>query len=168
MALTTELLVQLVTKLTKTLDLVTPEAAQTIKKALSLATGTGANQADKIFSDQRTIAASGTDTLDLNGGGLLDALGDAFNLARIKLLLVVAAAGNTNNVNVTRPAANGVPLFLAAGDGLPVRPGGFFLWTAPDATAVPITAGTADLLDLVNSGGGTSVVYDIIIVGASA
>jgi hypothetical protein len=169
MALTTDISLQLVLALTKALDLsVSPEARANVKKAIALATGTGANQADKYWPDQRTILASATDTLDLNGGGLIDPLGDAFAPARIKVVYVFAAAANTNNVNVVRPAANGVPLFLAAGDGIAVRPGGVFLWVAPDATGVAVTAGTGDLIDLVNSGGGSSVTYDIVIVGASA
>jgi len=167
MTLSSNLVVTLTATLTKALDLLSPEGKLAIQKAIALTSGVGANQADKIFSDQRTITASATDSLDL-AGSLLDAFGDAFTPARIKALYVFAAAANTNNVNVTRPAANGVPLFLAAGDGIPVRPGGLLVWIAPDATGVPVTATTADLIDLINSAGGTSVVYDIVILGASA
>lgn len=167
MALATTITLTISAALTKALDLVSAEGRHAISKQIALASGTGANQADKVFSDSRTIAASATDSLDL-AGALLDALGDAFTPARIKALYVFAAAANTNNVNVTRPAANGVPLFLAAGDGIPVRPGGLFVWVAPDATGVAVTAGTGDLIDIVNSGAGTSVTYDILIVGASA
>jgi hypothetical protein len=168
MALTTDISLAIMMALTKALDLsVSPEARPNIKKAIALATGTGANQADKAWFDQRTIAASATDTLDL-AGTLTDALGDALTFARIKALYVAAAAGNTNNVNVVRPASNGVPLFLAAGDGIPVRPGGVFFWVAPDVTGVAVTAGTGDLVDLINSGAGTSVTADIVIIGASA
>jgi hypothetical protein len=34
---------------------------------LAIANGTGADQANNVFSDERTIAASGTDNLDLAG-----------------------------------------------------------------------------------------------------
>jgi len=61
-----------------------------------------------------------------------------------------------------------VPLFLAASDGISVRPGGLFCWAAPDATAVAVTAGTGDLLAIANSGAGTSVTYDVVIIGSSA
>jgi hypothetical protein len=167
MALNSKIVAQVVAQLTGTGDLVTPVASLTQTKRVALASGVGANQADKVWSDQRPIAASGTDSLDL-AGVLTDVFGAAFTLARIKGLYVAAAAANVNNVNVTRPAANGVPLFLAAGDGIPVRPGGAFLWVAPDATGVAVTAGTGDLLDIVNSGAGTGVTYDIVIIGASA
>jgi hypothetical protein len=167
MALSTTIKVDLIATLLKALDLGSATLPLSKQVSIALASGTGANQADKIWHDQRTIAASGTDSLDL-AGVLTDALGDALTFARIKAVLVVAAGANTNNVNVTRPAANGAPLFLAAGDGIPVRPGGCFLWVASDAAGVVVTAGTGDLLDIVNSGGGTSVVYDIVIIGASA
>lgn len=151
---------------TSALDLATAEMPFNVAFATALADGTGLDQADRIFTDTRTITASSTDSLDL-AGALTNAFGTV-TFARIKAVLVKAAAANTNNVNVTRPAANGVPLFLAAGDGIPVRPGGVFLWMAPDATGVAVTGGTGDLLDLVNSGAGTSVTYDIVIIGASA
>jgi hypothetical protein len=89
-------------------------------------------------------------------------------MARIKAILVKAASGNTNNVNVSRPASNGVPLFLAASDGIAVLPGGAFLWVAPNAAGVAVTAGTGDLLTFTNSAGTASVTYDVVIVGASA
>ncbi|MCW2767774.1 MAG: hypothetical protein JWO11_3733, partial [Nocardioides sp.] len=86
----------------------------------------------------------------------------------IKMIVVFAASGNTNNVNVVQPASNGVPLFLAAGDGVAVKPSGMFVWYDPSAAGVVVTPATGDLLNLVNSGAGTSVTYDIHIVGASA
>lgn len=167
MSLATTITLTIDALLAKVLDLSPAQAhvRQTITKAL--ATGTGADQADKIWHDRRTIAASATDSLDL-AGALLDGLGDAFTPARIKAVIVVAALANTNNVNVTRPASNGLPLFLAAGDGIAVRPGGVFVWIARDATGVAVTGGTGDLLDIVNSAGGTDVTYDIYVIGASA
>lgn len=153
--------------LTTALDLVTASAPLAYSKRISLATGTGANQADRVWSDTRTIAASGTEDLDL-AGVLTDAFGAAFTLAKVKAVLITAAAANTNSVRVIRPAANGVPIFLAASDGLDVVPGGAFLWVAPSAAAVAVTAATGDLLTVANSGSGTSVTYDVVIIGTSA
>ncbi|WP_151480628.1 hypothetical protein [Streptomyces albicerus] len=167
MTLSTKLALSLDSTLAEALDLVTPRAPLKFSKAISLASGTGANQADKIFADTRTLAASATENLDL-AGVLTDAFGATLTFARIKLLLVSAAAGNTNNVNVIREATNGVPLFLAAGDGIPVRPGGAFLWVAPDVAGAPVTPATGDLLTFTNSAAGTPVTYDVVIIGASA
>ncbi len=167
MALTSKISVSVVAALTNALDLATASVPLSVNETIRLASGTGNGQADKIFHDQRTLGASATEDLDL-AGSLTDALGTSLTFARIKALVVVAASGNTNNVNVIRPAANGVPLFLAAGDGIPVRPGGIFAWACSDATGVAVTAGTGDLVTFTNSAGSTSVTYDVVIIGASA
>lgn len=167
MALSTRLQVSLDTNLTSALDLGSASAPLKLARDFIWSSGTGASAADKIWHDQRTVAASATDSLDL-AGSLTDALGTAFTPAKIKGLLVYAATGNTNNVVITRPASNGVPLFSAAGDAFPLRPGGLFLWVSPDSTGVAVTAGTGDLLDFANSAAGTSVTYDVVIIGTSA
>ncbi|MGW1039889.1 hypothetical protein [Streptomyces sp. NPDC002547] len=167
MALTrTRISVGLAATQTKPDDLSTPLDTVDYSKLLSFADGAGAGAANLIFHDQRTLTASGTENLDL-AGVLSDKFGQVLTFARVKAVLVVAAAANTNNVNVTQPASNGVPVFLAAGDGVGVRPGGIFLWVAPDATGAAVTAGTGDLLTVTNSAGGTSVTYDVLILGAA-
>lgn len=151
-----------------TLDLTYAQAVLAYAKSGSLVTGTGANQADRIFSDQRTIAASGTDDLDLNGTALQDNLGVNLALARIKLIAVYAAAANTN-VLVMGGGTNPVTTILGGTTPtLNIRPGGMFLLTAPDATGFAVTAATADILRFTNGGAGTSVTYDVVIIGASA
>lgn len=167
MALTSDITVKAVCTLSSALDLATASVPLTLTERIRLTNGTGADQADLIFHDTRTLSASATEDLDL-AGSLTDALGSTLTFARIKAVIVAANAANTNNVNVTQPAANGVPLFLAASDGIAVRPGGVFAWVAPDATAVAVSGGTADLLTFTNSAGSTSVTYDVVIVGASA
>lgn len=163
----TKLSLKLEATQTNPLDLVTGTAALKIAKAMALSSGAGVGQADRMWSDRRTLAASGTENLDLNGV-LVDAFGATATFARIKLVLVTAATGNTNNVNFIRETTNGVPLFLALGDGIPVHPGGGFAWWSPDAVSVPVTAATGDLLTVTNSGSGTGVTYDVVIIGASA
>jgi hypothetical protein len=131
-------------------------------------TGTGAGSADRIFHDQRTIAISGTDDLDL-AGVLTDVFGATVTFARIKAIVVAAASGNTNNVIVGGAASNQFLTWVgAATHTVTVRPGGFLALAATDATSYAVTAGTGDLLRIANSGAGTSVVYDIMLIGASA
>lgn len=167
MPLTSVLTARIEANYTKALDLTTGQTALDYAKRLSWASGVAINQADLVFTDTRTIAASGNEDLDL-AGSLVDAYGTTLTFARLKVLLVVAAAANANNVRVTRPASNGVPIFLAASDGLDVRPGGFAFLAAPDATAYAVTAGTGDLINVANSSSGTSVTYDVVLIGASA
>lgn len=134
-----------------------------------LRNGIGTSQVDKVFSDTRQIAALGNDSLDLNGGGLLDPLGLTLVFAKLKVIVVQARSTNNaaNNVVVTRPASNGVPWASAAGDAVPLPPGGLFVWTAP-GSGVTVTAATGDLIDIANSAGTNVVDYDIVLAGTSA
>jgi hypothetical protein len=145
-------------------DLGSPKLRVTASKLLDLTAGTGAtNQANILFSDQRTLAASANESLDL-AGVLTNAFGATITAAEIVAIYVSAAAGNTNNVQISVPASNGfVGPFLAASDGYVVRPGEYALFVSQAGWGV--TAGTGDLLNIANSGGTTGVTYDIIIVG---
>ena len=167
MALSTTLSLNVISTLTSSLDLVTASAPMTYKKNWTLADGAGANQAQQIFSDRRTIAASGTEDLDLSGS-LTNALGATVAFTKVKAIIVYAAATNTNNVIVTRPASNGVPLFVAASDAISIPPDGCFCFIAPTAAGIGVTNSTADLLTISNSAGSTEVVYDIVVIGATA
>lgn len=153
---------------TNPLDLVTGRAPLDLDISIPLGSGTGANQADMIWSDQRTLAASATEDLDL-AGVLVGAFGNVLTFARVKAIIVRAAATNANAVVVGGAASNGLVGWVAdATDKLNIRPGGMFELVAPDATAYPVAAGTGDLLRIGNGGAGTSVTYDIVIIGASA
>lgn len=153
---------------TSALDFSTVSAPLSRTYSTIFTSGTGAGAADRIFADQRTITASGTDDLDL-AGSLTDSFGATITFARIKVLFVAAAAGNTNNVLVGGAAsAQFINWVSDATDKIVVRPGGEFLLKATDATAYAVTATSGDLLRIANSAGGTSVTYDIVLIGASA
>lgn len=160
---TAEILVQIDASLAGSNDLGTPKLAiNRISELIQLSGGTSAaNQADLMFTDTRTLAASATENLDV-AGALADAFGTTLAGAEVVALYIKAAAGNTNNVNVTRPASNGVPIFLAAGDGVAVKPGEYFLLTSQSGIAV--TAATGDLITITNSGAGTAVTYNVLII----
>ena len=133
----------------------------------TMASGTGSNQADLAFTDQRTLAASGTENLDL-AGGLTDQFGATLTFVKVKIIHITAASGNTNNVTVSPAATNGfLGFFNATADLISIPPGGQMFLAAP-VSGWTVTAGTGDLLTVANSGAGTSVTYDVRIVGTSA
>lgn len=137
-------------------------------KDISLVNGTGLNQADMLWMDRRTLTASSNEELDL-AGALIDAFGATLTFARIKAILIKADATNTNDVHVGGAAANAFVNWVAnSSDIIVVKPGGVFLLGTGHATAYAVTAGTGDKLKITNSAGGSSVIYDIIIIGASA
>lgn len=132
----------------------------------ALDSGFAAGQADRLFTDERTLIASATEDLDL-AGSLVDVFGVVITMVKLRAIFIIAAAANTNNVVLSRPAANGVPLFAAVNDAISVQPGGCLLWTAPNG-GVTVTPATGDLITLTNSGAGTPVTYKIVLLGTSA
>lgn len=137
-----------------------------VNTSYALATGTTTGKADLVFTDTRTLTASSTENLDL-AGGLTDVFGATLTFVEVVAIYVKAAAGNANNVVVGGAASNGFAApFGDATDTVKVAPGGVCLLTNDAGFAV--TAGTGDILKIANGGSGTSVTYDIVIVGRSA
>jgi hypothetical protein len=168
MALTTRLQVQLQPVFTGS-GLAAPTSSPTLGALVQLASGSGTGQADRLYVATRTIAASSNEDLDL-AGVLTDPVSAVITFARVKALFVVAAAGNTNNVVVGAAAATQWATLLNSTGTVTLRPGsGFMAWTAAaDATGWVVGAGASDFLRVANSGAGSSVSYDIAIVGSSA
>lgn len=137
------------------------------KKEINWTAGTGVGQVDKAFSDTRTLAASATENLDL-AGVLTDTLGAALTFVKVRLIMIFANAANVNDVVVGGAATNTfVGVFNATTDKIRVKPGGAFLWAAPNDGAT-VTPATGDILLVANGGAGTSVTYDVVILGTSA
>lgn len=125
--------------------------------------GTGADQAKAVFTDTRTIAASSSESLDLDG--LTDAFGNTIVGTKIKAIAIQAASGNTNDVVVGGAASNQfASLFGDVSDTIKIKPGGFFMAVAPNSTGYAITASTGDTLKIANSSSGSGVTYTIAIL----
>lgn len=125
-------------------------------------------QANRIYRDERVLAASASETLVLSSGALLDPFGVAIPFIGIKFLLVSAAATNTNNVVVGGASSHAfVDPFGSTTSTTIVRPGNTVAWLAgaSDPTGYPVTSGSSDTIQVANSGSGTTVQYDIIIIG---
>ncbi|WP_395109784.1 hypothetical protein [Actinomadura sp. SCN-SB] len=167
MALTSRVSVELAAVLTGTADFGAPSSRVNISQQLDLASGTGAGKADKIWSDRRTIAASDSEELDL-AGSLTDVFGGTITLATVKVLYVKAAASNTNDVVLGAAAENAWDTLLGDAGTVTLRPGAVFLVAATSANPWGVTASSADLLKVANSSSGSSVSYDIAVVGATA
>ncbi len=154
---------------TNTLDLGSASATLAKSYVAQLADGTAAGQANRLFQDTRTLAASANEDLDL-AGTLVDALGATLTFARVKGLVIAASAANTNNVIVGNATTNGFISWVgAATHTVTLRPGAVLALMAgtADVTGYAVTATTADLLRVANSAAGTPVSYDIMIIGTS-
>jgi hypothetical protein len=149
--------------LAKALDLDTPIDPLLYTLSLRLTNGTATGNASQMWHDQRTLIASATEDLDL-AGSLTNAFGVTLTFVKVKFVFVKASSANTNDVQVQRIATTGIPLFMADGDGIALGPGEFFCYGSP-TTGKTVTATTDDTLTFTNSAGGTSVTYDVIIIG---
>lgn len=167
MALASEIHAQIKARQTSAPDLGQASADLGAGVALKLASGFAAGQADRIWADERTLAASASEDIDL-AGVLADVFGAGLSFAKVKAILVVAAGANPGDVIVGGAASNGfVGPFGAAAHTVAVKPGGAFL--AADATAGwAVTAGTGDLLKVANASGAGAATYKIIVLGTSA
>jgi hypothetical protein len=151
---------------TRSGDIETGSLKTAMAQAWAVAAGVGANQADVLFSDKRTLASATGEDLDVSGA--LSALFGTAVFAKVKAVVIVAAAANTTSLTVSRPASNGLLLFGAASDALAaIKPGGGFAFWDPSLAGIAVTAGTADLLTITNSSG-ASADYYVLILGTSA
>ena len=166
-SLATTLILKLTSTLTSTLDL--GDAKDRVMRDLSdtLAIGTGADQSNRQWHDQRTLAASGTDNLDLSGG-LTDGFGASLVFARVTCILIentTTTAGYT--LQVGGAASNPIStIFANTSDILIIGPGGIQLLWNPSAAGYAITAGSADVLKVYNPSAG-NVTYNITIIGST-
>lgn len=141
-----------------------PQDLLAFRRDFGFAHGTGANQADKRWSSAgRSLGSTAAESLDL-AGSLLDYRGNAITFARIK---AIAIFNNGPNMIQVGAGTNALLNWIGAtGDIVNVRSGGLFLLVAPDATAYAVTAGTGDILRVLNSAAGT-ITYDVALLGAS-
>lgn len=126
--------------------------------------GTGIDQANAVYIDAFSIAASGSQLYDL-AGTLTDRLGNPLVFTAIKTILVRADAANVNNVvygNALNDLAGPVSPITAT---LPILPGGFMLLVNRSAAGWAVVAGTGDQLKLANSGAGSVVTGTIVVIG---
>lgn len=145
-------------------DLGAPVMPFALRDSADFTPGTLAGQANIVFADNRSIAASSNDDLDLNG--TLPAVFDGtVNLVSVKSVAIRAAATNVNDLIVGgAPTNTFIGPFGAAAQTFRIRPGDVLAFTARN-TGWTVTPGTCDILRIANSGAGSAVVYDIIIIG---
>lgn len=154
---------------TSTQDLTTASAPIAFTRTAALAAGTGVGAADTLFTDRRTLASTATEDLDLSGT-LTDAFGVPVVMARIKGVVISASGMNTNNVVVGAASSNAWASLLNSSGTVTLRPGASFALIAGpvDELSYSVAAGTGDLLKVANSGSGSTVTYDVVLIGSSA
>lgn len=128
----------------------------------SLATGTGANQATKIY----VASASTTTTVDLDSS-LTFADGSTGSFSRIVAVGILAGSSNSANLKLggdfilTKYLIPGADTLSAV--TIPIHPNGAFSFVAPNATGVAITATTGDELTITVTGSDT---FKLVVFGS--
>lgn len=146
-----------------TVDIGTAKYNPTYTYESTFTNGTGDDQAELVFTDERSLAASTGEDLDLYGN-LSDQFGTLINGATLKCLVVEAKSTNGGNIVVGGASANALAaLFADTSDKINVKPGGLFAWRAPN-TGITITDSTGDKLRIENSDSGAGATYKIIMV----
>lgn len=163
--LTTRVQVNVNATLADTVGLQSAQADLAVAETLALASGTGLNQADKIYSNTYAIATAGTQSIDVSAA-LTDALGGTFVPVKVKLVLIVSNSANTTNLTLFGDA-NSLPILNTAATTVTLPPGGIFLLANPSLAGIAVTAGTGDIIKIVNAAGATANVK-VVIVGTSA
>lgn len=172
MALTTSLRVKLSASQTGSNDFGGPTFSPVLEKVINLANGVALGQADILFVDERSIAASTNDDIDL-AGVLASAFGATITAVKVKAVVIVNApqngVANVSNLTIGGSSAPFVGFLGGTAPTIgPIGPdGGFVIWCPSLAGVGTVTATTADLLRIANGAGGTAVVQ-VGIVGTSS
>ena len=149
-----------------------PSFTPTMEKIVQLTNGTGANQANILWLDERTVASASNDDLDLNGV-LTNAFGATVAAVEVVALFVIneARSGAANTTELTIGAgSNPVTGYLGGSTPTigPVRPGNFVLLGGGNVGGFGVvTASTGDILRIANSSGAAAT-YQIAILARTA
>jgi hypothetical protein len=125
--------------------------------------GTGANQVNCIFADQRTLADGANETLDLYGGALYDIWGAALTMASLKLLYVKNNSSDAG-LKILGTAVTGLDIVADPSDIILIAPGGTFIWVNPSAAGTD-TSTNKDLKLEHDGTGSSSMAVDVIALG---
>ena len=168
MSLTGKLSYTLTASRSSTRDLGAASVSESLSYSQVIADGDGANQAERVWGDSRSLAASATEEHDL-AGGLTDGLGATITLTEVRALAVKASTANASTITLGGASSNAWEIWAgAAGDAIKLRPGGSLILIAPDATGYAVTGGSADLLKVANDSTSVTAAYDIFVLGSEA
>jgi len=150
------------------LDLGTGTIPYISNTTYTISDGTGANSAEAVFADQRTLTTGGNEDLDL-AGSLTDGYGNTITFTKIKGIFVKNSANSGNAIEIGGATGNQFINWVGDGtDQVVVDEGGMFLLYSPIAAGYAVTAGTGDLLRITNTATSANATYDIILIGETS
>ncbi len=132
----------------------------------TVADGTGKDQCDLLWHDQRTLAATSED-LDLTGTetGIFSATADFVKVKGLFIKNTSTTAGE--NLSIGGAAGTQFVNWVSnADDEIVIGPDGIFALWNPSAAGYAVGAGASDLLKI--DSGAATIIYDIVVVGTTA
>ena len=147
---------------TNAFDLSTPSENLRLDLTDTLANGTSADQANEMWHDRRSLAAT-TESIDL-AGSLTNIFGETLTFTSIVALIIHnrnTTVGHT--LTIGGAAANAFTLFADTSDKYVLGPNGVFMVWEPSAAGKTVTAATGDILKM--DAGANTISYDIIVIG---
>lgn len=156
---------------TKTNDFGTPLWTGAISHVMNFANGTGANQFDLVWMDERTLASNTAEDIDL-AGVLSSPLGTSVASAEGVMIVVINApksgTANTTALTIGGDTNSYEGSWITADATLTIQPGGMFLIASPNTTGLgAVTAGTGDILQIANASGASNT-YQVAVFARSA
>lgn len=151
---------------TSTVGLAEVAAPLASQKIQDFTNGTGANQANVVWTSRRTLTTGASEDLDFAGGGLTDAFGAAVAPVRVKALYITASTANTTNLTLFGDA-NSILFLNTAATTVTLKPGGTYVYVDPSSAGITVTAATADIIQVANAAG-ASATYDIVVIGGNS
>ena len=136
-----------------------------INQSYTYANGGAAGQNNLVWSDRRTLNGGATDTIDLNGGGLLDAFNLPVNFASVTGIVIFNRSAVALAILNFGPAVANPFLwtFTAAGSLIQIPVSGCYCqW---DDAGQAVVAGVSDQIRIINTTIAQAIDYDILIIG---
>lgn len=177
--LQTRIQVSVTGNLSNALPLETITANPSDSVSLTLTNGVGANAADQIWSDQRTLAPAGVDNINvINFSGSADGVGGALSIARVKCIYVrnlgtnaASASGFEADALLVGGAAVGAWTTPFNGNStavVKIPSGGLFESITPGAVGASAGGSSGSIFKVLNNSGTATLTYNIFVVGATA
>jgi len=162
--LTAKLTVVISTQNQKTVGLTTVKDDLGANWSIEFTDGTGADEADTIWHDSRSLVDDANEVIDVNDGSFYDAFGTAITMDIVKLIAIKNTSADASLL-IGGSTTSQMGLFSDISDVFVLPPGGKFIYSAPDATGLATTEGYSRLNLTHNGGGSSALVYQIVIVG---
>lgn len=154
MALTAQVALSILAHETSSGDLSRTLRATPANYALTLTDGTGANQAQVVWSDSRTLAGS-SEALNVK------ALEDTRDGAAVTVSFSAIKLAYIRNSSANQILLYGLPIGLTVGAVLALKAGGALLQVAPTAEGLVTETGTQTITVAADAG----TTYDIVLIG---